>query len=225
MKKTVFTILTLLFSISFCHAQNIREAMDEQKRREEQQAIEAQKHREAQQSRALEQQYENYIISAQKNYNNRNYSQAKIDYLNALEVKPQNAAVINDRIYEIEKRITEKEIIIIEEENDETHIFENVDEMPEFPGGEEALIMYIKSSIRYPAIARENGISGRVFVQFIIEPTGEVSNAKVTKGVDPSLDREAIRVVQAMPKWKPGKQRNQPVRVLYAAPIIFNLQN
>jgi len=111
-----------------------------------------------------------------------------------------------------------------EEEREDSFIFQIVEEMPEFPGGTEALMRYLSTSIRYPTIAQENGISGKVSVQFVINANGEVSNVIVVRGVDPSLDREAVRVVQAMPKWTPGKQRNRPVRVSYTVPINFQLQ-
>lgn len=111
-----------------------------------------------------------------------------------------------------------------EETRDEGEIFMIVEEMPEFPGGTEALQKYLAQSIDYPVIAQENGIQGRVYIQFVINQNGEVTNATIIRGVDPSLDREALRVVEAMPKWKPGKQRNRPVRVSYTVPINFVLQ-
>lgn len=114
--------------------------------------------------------------------------------------------------------------IVIEEERDDTPVFYIVEEMPLFPGGEEALTRYLSTSVKYPVIAQENGIQGKVFIQFVINTKGEVTNATVLRGVDPSLDREALRVVQAMPTWKPGKQRNRPVRVSYTVPINFVLQ-
>ena len=115
--------------------------------------------------------------------------------------------------------------IVIEEERDDTPVFYIVEEMPLFPGGEEALTRYLSTSVKYPVIAQENGIQGKVFIQFVINTKGEVTNATVLRGVDPSLDREALRVVQAMPTWKPGKQRNRPVRVSYTVPINFVLQD
>ncbi len=115
-------------------------------------------------------------------------------------------------------------IAVVEEERDTGEIFMIVEEMPEFPGGDAALQRYLASSIRYPVIAQENGIQGRVYIQFVINQQGEVTNAVILRGVDPSLDREALRVVQAMPKWKPGRQRNRPVRVSYTVPINFVLQ-
>lgn len=81
-----------------------------------------------------------------------------------------------------------------------------------------------EEQVKYPMIAQENNIQGKVFVQFVIEKDGSVSDVKVARSVDPSLDKEAIRVVKAMPKWKPGKQRGKPVRVSYTVPINFQLQ-
>lgn len=115
-------------------------------------------------------------------------------------------------------------MVFEEETRDEGEIFMIVEEMPEFPGGTEALQKYLAQSVRFPVIAQENGIQGRVYIQFVINQNGEVTNATILRGVDPSLDREALRVVEAMPKWKPGKQRNRPVRVSYTVPINFVLQ-
>lgn len=115
-------------------------------------------------------------------------------------------------------------MVFEEETRDEGEIFMIVEEMPEFPGGTEALQRYLAQSVRFPVIAQENGIQGRVYIQFVINQNGEVTNATILRGVDPSLDREALRVVEAMPKWKPGKQRNRPVRVSYTVPINFVLQ-
>lgn len=117
------------------------------------------------------------------------------------------------------------QVIATEEERDnEGEIFMIVEEMPEFPGGQEALQKYLVENIRYPVIAEENGIQGRVFVSFVINQKGEVTNATVMRGVDSHLDREALRVIQAMPKWKPGKQRNSPVRVSCVVPVNFVLR-
>ncbi len=117
------------------------------------------------------------------------------------------------------------QVVATEEERDnEGEIFMIVEEMPEFPGGQEALQKYLVENIRYPVIAEENGIQGRVFVSFVINQKGEVTNATVMRGVDSHLDREALRVIQAMPKWKPGKQRNSPVRVSCVVPVNFVLR-
>jgi protein TonB len=97
--------------------------------------------------------------------------------------------------------------------------------MPGFGGGDSNKFReYIARNLKYPEVAAENGIQGRVFVQFVVEPDGRVSNVKVVRGVDPALDREAVRVVESSPPWKPGKQRGKPVRVSFTFPIIFVLQ-
>jgi len=110
------------------------------------------------------------------------------------------------------------------EEEDEAQVFFIVEEMPEFPGGELALRKFIAQSIKYPVIAQENGIQGKVYVNFVVDRDGTVTNAKIARGVDPSLDKEALRVVNSLPKWKPGKQRGKPVKVSYTVPINFVLQ-
>lgn len=111
-----------------------------------------------------------------------------------------------------------------EEEEEEAQVFFIVEDMPEFPGGELALRKYIANAIKYPVIAQENGIQGKVYVTFVVDKDGGVSDARIARGVDPSLDKEALRVVNALPKWKPGKQRGKPVRVSYTVPINFVLQ-
>ncbi len=106
----------------------------------------------------------------------------------------------------------------------EEEIFFIVEYMPEFPGGEVALRTFIANNIEYPAIAQENGIQGRVYVTFVVTKDGSVANAKIARGVDPILDKEALRVVNSLPKWQPGKQRGQEVNVSYTVPINFALQ-
>jgi len=97
--------------------------------------------------------------------------------------------------------------------------------MPDFQGKkEDGFRQYIADNLKYPEIAVENGISGKVFIRFIIEKNGSLSHAEVVRGVDPALDAEALRVVKSSPKWKPGKQRGQEVRVSYTFPINFVLQ-
>ncbi len=115
---------------------------------------------------------------------------------------------------------------VVEEEEEEAaqQIFTVVEEMPEFPGGQGELLKYLGHSIRYPVIAQENGIQGRVVCAFVINRDGSIVDAEVLRGVDPSLDKEALRVINSMPKWKPGKQRGKPVRVKYTVPVVFRLQ-
>ncbi len=103
-------------------------------------------------------------------------------------------------------------------------VFDVVEEMPSFPGGQGALMSFLSSNIKYPVVAQENGVQGRVIVGFVVEKDGSISDVKVMRSVDPSLDREAQRVVKAMPKWKPGKQNGSAVRVKYTVPVVFRLQ-
>lgn len=111
-----------------------------------------------------------------------------------------------------------------EEEVEEQQIFMVVESMPEFPGGEAALTKYLFENIEYPQMAKESGIQGRVFVTFVVERDGKVTDVKVLRGIGGGCDEEAIRVVKNMPKWTPGKQRGKPVRVQFNLPIKFTLQ-
>ena len=111
------------------------------------------------------------------------------------------------------------------EEEDEEVIFVVVESMPEFPGGQQALFKYLAENVKYPVIAQENGIQGRVICQFVVNKDGSIVDVvAVRSSGEPSLDKEAIRVIQSMPKWKPGKQRGKPVRVKYTVPVNFRLQ-
>ena len=105
-----------------------------------------------------------------------------------------------------------------------TAVFEVVEEMPEFPGGVDAMMEYLQKELRYPESAKEKGIQGRVTVQFIIDKEGNVTNSKVTRSVDKDMDAEAIRLVKAMPKWKPGMQKGKAVAVKYTVPVVFRLE-
>ena len=108
-----------------------------------------------------------------------------------------------------------------EENTGESEIFQVVEDMPSFPGGN--VSKWIAKNVKYPVLAMENGIQGKVFIQFVIERDGSITDVKVARGVDASLDKEAVRVVQSMPKWKPGMQKGQPVRVKYTVPVTFRL--
>ena len=102
-------------------------------------------------------------------------------------------------------------------------VFEVVEEMPDFPGGQSALMEYLAKNIKYPATAHENGKQGRVIVMFVVKKDGSISDVKTVRGVDPYLDKEAERVITAMPNWKPGKQRGQAVNVRFTVPVTFRL--
>lgn len=114
--------------------------------------------------------------------------------------------------------------VVEEEEESAQQIFTVVETMPEFPGGQAALLSFLAKSIKYPVIAQENGIQGRVSCSFVVNKDGSIVDAEVIRGVDPSLDKEALRVINSMPKWSPGKQRGKPVRVKYTVPVTFRLQ-
>lgn len=111
-----------------------------------------------------------------------------------------------------------------EEEKDESPVFFIVEEMPEFPGGELALRRFIAEAIKYPVIAQENGIQGKVYVSFVVGKDGMVTDARILRSVDPALDKEALRVVNNLPRWKPGRQGGENVRVSFSVPISFVLQ-
>ena len=119
-----------------------------------------------------------------------------------------------------------KEVIAQPEppKQEETKVFDVVEEMPSFPGGPGALMSFLSSNIKYPVVAEENGIQGRVIVAFVVERDGSITDVRVVKSVDQSLDKEAVRVVKSMPHWIPGKQNGSAVRVKYTVPVTFRLQ-
>ena len=119
-----------------------------------------------------------------------------------------------------------KEVIAQPEppKGEETKVFDVVEQMPSFPGGQSALFQWLSSNIKYPVVAEENGVQGRVIVTFVVERDGSITDVKVVKSVDPSLDKEAVRVTKSMPKWIPGKQNGSAVRVKYTLPVTFRLQ-
>ncbi len=130
---------------------------------------------------------------------------------------------------EIEDMDVEEETVVevIEEEEEEVveeQIFTIVEKMPTFPGGEKELFKYLGKSIKYPAMAKDAGISGVVYVTFVIDKSGAVKDAKVLRGIGGGCDEEALRVVKKMPKWSPGKQRGKAVKVQYNLPIRFTLK-
>ena len=119
-----------------------------------------------------------------------------------------------------------KEVIAQPEppKEEETKVFDVVEQMPSFPGGQAALFQWLSSNIKYPVVAEENGVQGRVIVTFVVERDGSITDVRVVKSVDPSLDKEAVRVTKAMPRWIPGKQNGSAVRVKYTLPVTFRLQ-
>ena len=125
---------------------------------------------------------------------------------------------------------TLKEEVVVEKkeekpkEEKKEEIFRSVEQMPQFPGGEAALMKYLQSHINYPPMAAENNIQGRVVVQFVVDKTGKVGEVKVVRSVDKDLDKEAVRVCKSLPKFTPGRQNGQAVSVWYTLPVTFKLQ-
>ena len=124
--------------------------------------------------------------------------------------------IIEEYVYEAPE-IEDEEIV-------EEEVFLVVEENPEFPGGPAKLLEYVQKNHKYPMMARESDIQGKVFVGFVVEKDGSISNVKVLRGIGGGCDEEAVRVVQSLPKFKPGKQRGNTVRVAYTLPIVFKLQ-
>ena len=121
-----------------------------------------------------------------------------------------------------EEVVVEKPVEKKEEKKEE--IFRSVEQMPQFPGGEAALMKYLQSHINYPPMAAENNVQGRVVVQFVVDKTGKVGEVKVVRSVDKDLDKEAVRVCKSLPKFTPGRQTGQAVSVWYTLPVTFKLQ-
>lgn len=117
----------------------------------------------------------------------------------------------------------EYEVVMVEPEIEPDEILIAVEENPEFPGGTAALMAYLRKNIKYPAICRENNIQGKVIVTFVVNKDGSIVDVEVAKGVNPALDKEAVRVISQMPNWQPGRQLGRPVRVRYSVPVNFRL--
>ena len=140
---------------------------------------------------------------------------------NDSQVEESTIQVSDDTQAAVEVKYTPVEVE--EEEVDEQQIFQVVEENPEFPGGMKECMKFLSNNIKYPQISQENGVQGRVIVQFVVNADGTIVDPVVVRGVDPYLDKEALRVIKLMPKWKPGKQRGKAVRVRYTQPVLFRL--
>ena len=150
----------------------------------------------------------------------------EVEVLNVVEdnVETESIEVNTEDDKEVEVVIAAPVEAPVEEEEEEV-VFMVVESMPEFPGGQQALFKYLSENIKYPVIAQENGIRGKVVCQFTVNKDGSIVDIEVVRsGGDPSLDKEAVRVIKTMPKWKPGKQRGKPVRVKFTVPVSFKLQ-
>ena len=142
-----------------------------------------------------------------------------------VELEQQEIVTSEDSQTEAQTQTFVAPVVEEEEEESAQQIFTVVEEMPDFPdGGLQGLLNFLAKNIKYPVIAQENGIQGRVVCAFVVNKDGSIVDIEVLRGVDPSLDKEAVRVLGTMPKWKPGKQRGKPVRVKYTVPVMFRLQ-
>ena len=150
----------------------------------------------------------------------------EVEVLNVVEDDVETEEIeINTEDQKDVEVVIQAPVEVVEEEEEEEVVFVIVEDMPEFPGGQQALFKYLSDNVKYPTIAQENGIQGRVICQFVVNKDGNIVDVEVVRsGGDPSLDKEAIRVIKSMPKWKPGKQRGKAVRVKYTVPVNFRLQ-
>ena len=137
--------------------------------------------------------------------------------IGALDVKGNDDA--NGEVLKIKEAVAQPE-----PKPEVEKVFDVVEQMPSFPGGPSALMEWLSNNVKYPVVAQENGVQGRVVVSFVVERDGSITDVKVVRGVDPSLDKEASRVVRAMPRWIPGMQNGSAVRVKYNVPVAFRLQ-
>ena len=149
------------------------------------------------------------IINSNAAVGATNYDQGTND-LNVTNTYPADAVIVEKKPAEDNKKPEE--------------VFKSVEQMPQFPGGDAALMKFLSSHINYPPMAAENNVQGKVIVQFVVDKTGKVGEVKVVRSVDKDLDHEAIRVCQALPKFTPGRQNGRPVSVWYTLPIQFKLQ-
>lgn len=148
--------------------------------------------------------------------------------LNVIEDDAESENEVDMSSFQRQEEATNIEITPVkveeEEEEEEQTIFQVVENDPEFPGGVEALMKYLQQNIKYPQLARENNITGRVYVTFVVERDGSVTGVRVVRDIGGGCGQEAVRVVKAMPKWSPGKQRGKAVRVQYNLPVNFSLR-
>ena len=149
----------------------------------------------------------------------------RIEYLQQLRIPEDKIAkIIAKKKERTEKHTVERRETVKSNTEETNKVFDVVDEMPEFPGGMQALIQYLTNTVKYPEESESNGEQGRVICTFVVEADGKVSNTMIAKGVTPALDKEAERVVRSMPNWTPGKLNGQNVRVKYTLPVTFMFQ-
>lgn len=153
---------------------------------------------------------------------------AAVSQADILEIVDDDAEIEEDIMASTEDQVEwvdldEIDYVEVEPEPEDEEIFMVVEESPEFPGGVQALLEYLRKNIKYPQICKDNNIQGRVLISFVVNKDGAIVDPEIVKSVHPSLDKEALRVISGMPNWKPGAQRGKPVRVKYTVPVNFRL--
>ncbi|MBR3916232.1 MAG: energy transducer TonB, partial [Bacteroidaceae bacterium] len=147
-----------------------------------------------------------------------------------LEIVDDEAEIEESELVSIEEQgdvveVTDNANIVVEEVVEEQTVFQVVEQQPEFPGGMKALMKYLQDNINYPRVSRDNNSQGRAFIRFVVNTDGSIQGTEVLKSSgDMYLDKEAVRVVSGMPKWKPGRQSGKNVRVYFTLPVVFKLQ-
>lgn len=164
------------------------------------------------------------VIAEDNKVNEENEMKTQDELIESkVEIGVHNVEGVNDKnAVALDELVNHQKVIEVKQEEKPLTV---VEQMPQFPGGDGELMKFLNGEIKYPVVAAENGIQGRVVVRFVVGKDGKVSDVKVVKPLDPSLDKEAVRVVQKMPNWVPGKQNGRNVAVYYTLPVTFRLQN
>lgn len=164
------------------------------------------------------------VIAEDSKVNDENEMKTQDELIESkVEIGLHNVEGTNDKnAVALDELVNHQKVIEVKQEEKPLTV---VEQMPQFPGGDGELMKFLNGEIKYPVVAAENGIQGRVVVRFVVGKDGKVSDVKVVKPLDPSLDKEAVRVVQKMPNWVPGKQNGRNVAVYYTLPVTFRLQN
>lgn len=164
------------------------------------------------------------VIAEDSKVNEENEMKTQDELIESkVEIGVHNVDGVDDKnAVALDELVNHQKVIEVKQEEKPLTV---VEQMPQFPGGDGELMKFLNGEIKYPVVAAENGIQGRVVVRFVVGKDGKVSDVKVVKALDPSLDKEAIRVVQKMPNWVPGKQNGRNVAVYYTLPVTFRLQN
>ena len=150
---------------------------------------------------------------------------SRLRQLRALAVVPVTALALLAFANPTTETADELVVVAYNEPEVSQDVYESVEQMPEFPGGQAEMMKYLAQNIQYPANAAKNDIQGRVILQFVVEKDGQIGEVKVVRSVDPELDAEAVRVVKSMPNFEPGRQDGKPVSVWYTIPVMFKLQS